>query len=195
MVFIMLVFFNYINNIGTNIKNSELFLYIMKNISIYIIEKLKINHDVNNYTCCPETKDELADIIIDRVKQNGIRHMFNGNLNDIDVSKITDMSGLMNQANNKSEINIKRRIGNIDISGWDVHNLKTAQSMFMGCPFFNCDLSNWDIRNLENASAMFAGCNELDFDISKWNPEKLKETDKTYKMIANTKLEKQSWMR
>jgi len=67
--------------------------------------------------------------------------------------------------------------------------------MFFGCKSFNCDLSGWDVSNLENATAMFAGCENLDFDISKWNGTKLNETQKTWKMIVNTKLEKQSWMR
>lgn len=42
---------------------------------------------------------------------------------------------------------------------------------------------------------MFTGCKELSFDISKWNPVKLKDSNRTYKMIVNTKLQQQPWMR
>lgn len=149
---------------------------------------------MNGYTYTPKDKVELLGIIIDRIKRNKKHNMFNGDLNDIDVSNITDMSSLMATAHKEYDFKIERKLGNIDISKWDVSNLKNAHGMFIGCHSFNCDLSNWDVRNLENATAMFAGCKELDFDISKWNPEKLKETGKTWKMIVNTQLQKQDWM-
>jgi len=169
----------------------------MKQINSYIIEKLHLNKDIENqYNYCPQNKYELAEIIYECIKENGIHNMFHGNLNDIDVSNIEDMSGLILEIDRKNERwKLKRRIGNIDISKWDVSNLKRAQSMFLGCPSFNCDLSDWNVENLENATAMFTGCEELDFDISKWNPVKLKETNNTWKMITNTKLKHQDWMR
>lgn len=169
----------------------------MNNLSQYIQEKLHLNRNINTneYSCHPKNKYDLMAKIIERFLENGRHKMFNGDLNDIDVSEIDDMSGLINIANRDYGIKLERKFGNVDISKWDVSNLKYAQSMFFGCHSFNCDLSNWNIENLENATAMFAGCEELDFDISKWNPEKLKETDKTWKMIVNTKLEKQNWMR
>ena len=168
---------------------------VVKQLNTYIIEKLKINKDSKNIIYSPKTKYELISIIIDRVKKNGIRKMFNGDLNNIDVSSIEDMSGLISIAHRNYDIRLDRLLGNVDISKWDFSNVKTAQSMFFGCKSFNCNLSNWNIENLENATAMFAGCQELSFDISKWNPVKLKDSNKTYKMIINTKLEKQDWMR
>ena len=170
----------------------------MKAIDTYINEKLVLNKDnIKDYTFNyhPKDKYELVDIIINRVIANGKRKVFHGNLNDIDVSSISDFSGLVSIGLRNYNIKLDRLIGNIDISQWDVSNMTSAQSMFFNCKSFNCDLSNWNVENLENASAMFAGCEELDFDISKWNPIKLKESDKTWKMIVNTKLKKQDWMR
>lgn len=167
----------------------------MNNLKEYIIEKFKISKDIkSSYNYYPKDKYELIDIIIDRVKKNGKNKVFNGDLNDIDISNITDLSGLMAVSHKSADFKLERRLGNIDISKWDFSNVKTAQSMFFGCKSFNCDLSDWNVENLENATAMFAGCEELDFDISKWNPIKLKETNKTWKMIVNTKLQKQDWM-
>lgn len=168
----------------------------MKSMDNYISEKLHLRKgSVVPYTCAPKDKYELIKIIVDRVKKNGVRKMFNGDLNDIDVSGIEDMSGLIGLGWKEHEIKLDRRIGNIDISKWNVSNVTTMQSMFFGCKSFNCNLENWDVSNLENATAMFAGCESLDFDISKWDPVKLKETDKTWKMIVNTNLEHQDWMR
>ena len=165
----------------------------MIGLSRYIIEKLHLTKDIE-VPDKPKDKYELCSIILDRVLRNGRRNMFNGDLNDIDVSAISDFSGLIGLGDKYHNFKLDKRIGNIDISKWDVSNMTSAQSMFYGCKSFNCDLSNWNIKNLENATAMFAGCESLDFDISKWNPVKLKESDKTWKMIVNSKLKKQDWM-
>ena len=58
----------------------------MKNLTQYIQEKLIIKKS-NNYNYCPETKEELKNIIKQRIKENGNEV----DLNDIDVSNITDI--------------------------------------------------------------------------------------------------------
>ena len=58
----------------------------MKSLKSYIQEKLTIKKSKYNYL--PETKEELQDIIKQRIKQEGPEV----DLNDIDVSKIKDMS-------------------------------------------------------------------------------------------------------
>ena len=75
------------------------------------------------------SKSELIEIINRRIEEQG----FECNLNDIDVSKVTDLSGLFY----KSEFN-----GNI--SQWDVSNVKSMKEMFQGSRF-NGDLSKWNV--------------------------------------------------
>ena len=60
----------------------------MKSLKSYIQEKLTIRK--NKYNYFPETKEELQDIIKKRIKEEGNKV----DLNDIDVSNITDMSNL-----------------------------------------------------------------------------------------------------
>ena len=60
----------------------------MKSISSYINEALKLGK--SRYKYHPQTKEELQKIINKRVKEEGNEC----NLNDIDVSYITDMSYL-----------------------------------------------------------------------------------------------------
>ena len=118
---------------------------------------LRINKDikVNNYTCYPKTKAELKSIIIKRIEKDK-----DADLNDIDVSAITDMSELF-----YSIFNIR----NIDISEWDVSNVKTMSMMFMECRDFNCDLSKWNVSKVKDMSSMFENCNSFNSDLSKWN--------------------------
>ena len=60
----------------------------MKSLKNYIQEKLVIKK--NKYKCLPETKKELQNIIKQRIEKEGDEV----DLNDIDVSKIKDMSNL-----------------------------------------------------------------------------------------------------
>ena len=74
----------------------------------------------------PTTKDELINEIKIRLDRGQT------NLNDIDTSKITDMSDLFYDFN---------QIQDIDISLWDVSNVEDMNGMFYNCPNFNSDLS------------------------------------------------------
>ncbi len=63
----------------------------MKSLSCYIQEKLVIKKSKKvEYEYFPQTKEELKDIIKKRIKEEGNEV----DLNDIDVSNITDMSYL-----------------------------------------------------------------------------------------------------
>ena len=89
----------------------------MKSINNYIIESLKLGKQ--RYSYHPKTKLELREIILKRVKEEGNKV----DLNDIDVSNITDMSSLF------KEINF-----NGDISKWDVSKVKNKYKIFDYCP-------------------------------------------------------------
>ena len=85
----------------------------MKSLTRYIQEKLVIKKNKHNYF--PETKNELQDIIEQRIKEEGT----NAHLNDIDTSNITDMSYLFSDSD-----------FNGDVSGWDVSNVTNMSAMF-----------------------------------------------------------------
>ena len=104
----------------------------------------------------PTTKDELINEIKIRLDRGQT------NLNDIDTSKITDMSDLFNRITYKD-------LSKIDISEWDVSNVKDMNSMFCTCYNFNCDLSKWDVSSVTNMNGMFYECNNFKSDLSKWH--------------------------
>ena len=116
----------------------------MKSLPQFIQEKLIIKKNKStNYNYFPESKEELQDIILKRIKEEGNEV----DLNDIDVSNITDMSNLFNETN-----------FNGDISKWDVLNVTNMYSMFYGCESFNKDISNWDVSNVSNKKKIFRYC-------------------------------------
>ena len=138
----------------------------MKSLKSYIQEKLIIKK-TNSYKYFPETKEELKDIISKRIKTEGKK----ADLNDIDVSKIKDMSNLF-----------EGTVFNGDISKWDVSNVTNMKAMFYNCLEFNQDISVWDVSNVTNMRSMFLNCKAFNQDISKWNVSKVKED---YFMFSN----------
>jgi hypothetical protein len=118
----------------------------MKNLNTYILEKLKLA-DLKQYNYHPQTKEELKELIKQLIKERGNE----GDFNDIDTSKITDMSSLFH----------KYIFSNFNgnISEWDVSNVKNMRCMFFGCKSFNQDLSKWKINNKCNVTDMFWHCN------------------------------------
>ena len=126
----------------------------MKSLKSYIQEKRIIKKSNNNYKYFPKTKKELKDIILQRIKEEGKEV----DLNDIDVSKITDMTSLFEGTD-----------FNGNISEWNVSNVKNMSGMFWACKSFNKDISNLDVSNVTDMSYMFAWCEAFNKDISSWD--------------------------
>ena len=106
------------------------------------------------------------------------------NFNWIDTSLVTDMSGLFYENEFCAGIDISRwNVSNVknmshmfaisafdgDISNWDVSNVTAMNSMFECCKAFNSDIGNWNVSNVTNMCKMFYWCKKLDCDLSKWD--------------------------
>ena len=120
----------------------------MKKLNTYITEKLKIGKTAIKYTHQPKDKVELRKILEERLANDK-----NANLNDIDVSEITDMG-------EDEDIGLFEDLDphNINISDWDVSNVKTMKRLFWNCENLDCDLSGWDVSNVEEMTGMFTNC-------------------------------------
>ena len=126
----------------------------MKSIDRYILEKFQITKDSKLlFTCHPEDKFELREILEKRLAKNK-----NADLNDIDVSYITDMGRQGFSKNGGLFVNLDPH--NIKIDQWDVHNVETMVSMFTKSQFTgeNGNISNWNIKPNVRMSSMFKKC-------------------------------------
>ena len=102
-------------------------------------------------------RKELKKLISQRIKTLGP----NCDLNDIDVSKIDDMSFLFHYSP-----------FNGDISAWDVSRVKNMRAMFQFSNF-NGDISNWNVSKVKDMRGMFFGSN-FNGDLSRWDVSKVK---------------------
>ena len=115
----------------------------MKTLQNYITEKILINKNSKiAYNYHPKTKNELENIINQRIKSEGNEC----DLIDIDTSNITDMSNLFLESDFTG-----------DISKWNVSNVTNMGGMFFDSEF-NADLSNWDVSNVTDMEFMFDNC-------------------------------------
>ena len=108
----------------------------------------------------PKNKNQLKQLIDYAFKHNIY------DLNFIDTSKITDMTLLFSKCDY-----------NIDISHWDMSNVRNMSYMFYHCKNFNCGLSNWDVSNVTTTFCMFVGCKKFNSDLSNWNMANVKLLD------------------
>ena len=162
----------------------------MKTLNQYIQEKLIINKDYRDNTIVVKSFDELRKIIEDRYDKFGPGTEQNPiDFNDIDVSNLDSFDnnkGIFEYMNFKhidisdwDVSNIKSMRGMFwdsrelesvgDLSNWDVSNVTDMQYMFCKVVNFNQDISKWDVSNVIDMSFMFQLCKKFNQDISDWN--------------------------
>ncbi len=107
---------------------------------------------------------------------------------DIDISEITDLSGLFYSSSISKGIDFTGVDGwdtahvkdmsymfykaddvLFDINNWNVSNVENMEGMFGKCYYFNKPLHKWDTAHVKNMSYMFVDCKQFHQDISNWN--------------------------
>jgi len=130
----------------------------MKTLTQHIIEKLNPSTSTRVNIKRPSDAQDLRELIVERLNEN-IQEPY---LLEIDTSKITDMSELfanIHDAYLVKEANLDPGdIVILDLSTWDVSNVK-----YMNCMFWKCTglkelkgVENWDLTNVQT-TGMFYG--------------------------------------
>ena len=94
-----------------------------------------------------------------------------GNIRDIDVSYITDMSYLFSNVN----FNDWKDQSLCDITNWDVGNVKDMSGMFNYAEIFNQPIGGWNVGNVKDMSWMFYNAKTFNQPIEGWNVGNVKD--------------------
>ena len=136
----------------------------MKTLGRYINEALiKKDTKIDEYKYHPKNIRELQNLIKKLVDDRGV----NARLNDIDTSAITNMNYLFTNAFGPSNKILQQL--NVDVSDWDVSNVRNMEGTFSGLMSFNCDISNWNVSEVRNMTNMFSGCKLFNRNLGRWN--------------------------
>ena len=139
----------------------------MKTLNQYIKEKLIINKYYQDNMIVVKSFDELRKIIEDRYEKLGPgTEQKPIDFNDIDFSNLDSFFNDINAG-----IFEETKFKYIDISGWDVSNIKSMCGMFYDCKELKSvgDISKWNVSKVTNMAHMFNYCKKFNQDISKWN--------------------------
>ena len=145
----------------------------MKSSNQHILEYLIINKNYRDNVITVKSFDELHKIIIDRYDKLGPGTKRNPiDFNDIDVS---NLDSFYNDKNTYTGIFERTQFKYIDISEWDVSNVKSMRCMFYGCEKLKSvgDLSKWNVSNVKIMGGMFHHCKKFNQDISSWDVSKV----------------------
>ncbi len=83
----------------------------------------------------------------------------NKQINEWDVSRVTNMDGLF-----MSKINFNEPLDN-----WNVSNVISMKFMFYNATKFNQPLNNWDVSNVTNMRGMFKGATKFNQPLDQWD--------------------------
>jgi hypothetical protein len=152
----------------------------MKNLKDIISEKLIINKNikVNEYHYHPINRRDLVEVVSKKYKDLKSKNEIL-DLNDIDISKVHDLSYLfelikpkkvnMNNWDTSNVTDIHGLFWNNDIieeiyiEDWDVSNVETAYGSFYFCKNLKkLNLKSWNFKSCTEFDLMFKGCEQLD---------------------------------
>ena len=83
----------------------------------------------------------------------------NTDINDWDVSSVTNMSRMFENATSF----------NTDISNWDVSSVTNMSKMFNNASSFNQDINNWVVSSVTNMLQMFRKATSFNQDLNSWD--------------------------
>ena len=144
----------------------------MKTLNQYIKEKLIINKDYREAKIVVKSYKDLKKIITDRYEKLGPGTKQDPiDFNDIDVSNIDSFCDNKGKGIFCVGLFEYTRFKYIDISDWDVSNVRTMECMFAYCIELKTvgDISKWNVSNVTNMAFMFYDCESFNQDISKWD--------------------------
>ena len=85
--------------------------------------------------------------------------IFNENINNWDVSSVTDMYEMFNRASSFNQ----------PLNSWDVSSVTSMSYMILGASSFNQPLNSWDVSSVTDMYYMFYGASSFNQPLNSWD--------------------------
>ena len=119
-------------------------------------------------TLCFQDKLELElalnDYLLDRNPDTDVAESYGWPINAWCVDNVQDFSFLFSPTTNVLKASFQERL-----SGWNMHNALSVESMFEGNEYFDQDLSSWNLSKCDNFNRMFFGATNFRQDLCRWS--------------------------
>jgi surface protein len=108
---------------------------------------------------------------------------FNQNISSWDVSNVTTMRGMFQNATDFNQ----------DIRYWDVSNVTNMNTMFWGATAFNQPIGDWDVSNVIRMGGTFAYANAFNQPIGDWDVSNVLTMDSLFYETDNFNQDISNW--
>ena len=121
-------------------------------------------------------------------------HIKYGEINSWNVGNVTNMDDLFNPSQSAVEETTKGVFANLpsnfnlDVSNWNVSNVRYMNRTFYNQTSFNQPLSSWNVSNVKSMEKMFSGCVSFDQDLGNWDISGIEEGDSFTEMFKSCTL-------
>ena len=116
-----------------------------------------------------------------------------GPISSWDVSRVTDMSYMIQLSPIELSNSFRLKPFNVDLSGWDVRNVTDMRNMFRGATSFNADLSRWDVSQVTDMRGMFSYTDSFDADLSGWDVSNVTDMSDMFKSAQSFNGDLSNW--
>ena len=138
----------------------------------------------------------------------GYTSSFNKPLDSLDVSNVTDMSGMLyaatsfNQSLNSWDVSNVKDMSHLfalaisynkPMDSWDVSNVKSMADLFFGSAAFNQNINSWDVSNVEDMSEMFYYANTFDHPLDSLDVSNVKNISGIFSHAKSFNQSLDSW--
>ena len=96
--------------------------------------------------------------------------LFDGNINNWDVSNVINMASLFSFAD----------LYNQPLDQWDVSNVTSMSFMFSGTDVFNQNIENWQVGNVISMNGMFRGTDAFNQPLNDWDVSSVTTMDRMF---------------
>lgn len=125
----------------------------------------------------PKNKKELYELIINKEIYLG----------DIDVSQITDMSGLFAGCEKEMDRDYA------GLENWDTSNVINMSWIFRHNPYFNHCINDWNVSKVVDMSCAFLRATSFNQPLNKWDISNVRNIDGMFFEAKNFNQDLSSW--